>query len=313
MRCTSPRTVGFQSDGKTICWSPKEYSKEYATFQLPCGKCIECRLAYAREWAIRCVHEAQMHENNSFITLTYAPEKLTSPKLQYEDFQLFMKKLRDKHTFNDKTKIGYFVTGEYGETTKRPHWHACVFNFRPNDLQYFRSNERGDKIYTSQTLTDTWSHGHVEIGQITLESAGYCARYAAKKLVHGKDQDHEYHPISKKSSKNAIGKRFVETYWSDIFNSGFVITPQGDKLPIPRYYEKWLQKHRPEDYERYVFNVKTKKQQLGYERGQREAEDYKVQNEKRCFFTKGPVTTRIQSRKKIQNQKFKQLQEKLKL
>lgn len=313
MRCTSPRTVGFQSDGKTICWSPKESSKEYATFQLPCGKCIECRLSYAREWAIRCMHEAQMHENNSFITLTYAPEKLKSPKLQYEDFQEFMKALRHKNTFDESTRIGFFVTGEYGEITKRPHWHACVFNYRPTDLQYFRSNERGDKIYTSETLTNTWNHGHVEVGQITLESAGYCARYAAKKLVHGKDQDHDFHPISKKSNKNAIGKRFVETYWRDIFNSGFIITSQGDKLPIPRYYEKWLQKHRPSDYAQYVFESKTKKQQYGYESALKEEKRIKDQNEKRCFFTKGPVTTKIQARKKIQEQKFKQLQQKLKL
>ncbi len=96
MRCLSPRTVGFLHDGVTISWSPKYYSKEYATFQLPCSKCIECRLEYARQWAVRCVHEAKMHPENSFITLTYSDEHLTSEKLQYIDFQLFAKRLRKK-------------------------------------------------------------------------------------------------------------------------------------------------------------------------------------------------------------------------
>lgn len=313
MRCTSPRTVGFKSDGKTICWSQKDSSRQYATFQLPCGKCLECRLDYARTWAIRCVHEAKMHPHNSFITLTYSDEKLESPRLQYEHFQKFIKAVRQEHTIDENTKIGYFVTGEYGEKTKRPHWHACVFNFYPADAKYFRSNERGDKIYTSESLQNTWDFGHVEIGQVTLESAGYCARYAAKKLIHGKDQDHDFHPISKKSNRNAIGKKFLETYWRDVFNSGAIILSDGSKLPIPRYYEKWLAKHLPTEYERYVLDLKSKKQEYGYEKATKEEKIQKRQNWKRCFFTKGPAITKTQVNAKIQQQKFKQLQEKLKL
>ena len=29
---------------------------------LPCGKCIGCKLEYSRQWAVRCTHEAQMHD-----------------------------------------------------------------------------------------------------------------------------------------------------------------------------------------------------------------------------------------------------------
>ena len=196
MRCTSPRTVGFQADGKTLCWSKNNYSKEYATFQLPCGKCIECRLSYAREWAIRCIHEAQMHEENCFVTLTYSQENLKSPFLQYRDFQLFMKKLRFAYP---NKKIGVFVTGEYGEKTKRPHWHAIIFNYRPSDAIKKYTTDRGDTVYSSESLSKIWDHGIAEFGSVTLESAGYCARYAAKKLVHGADEDHDFQPISKKS------------------------------------------------------------------------------------------------------------------
>lgn len=81
MRCTSPFTVGFQSDGKTLSWTAKNRSWEFPTFQLPCGKCIECRLEYARQWAVRCVHEAQMHSRNAFITLTYSDEHLKKKSL----------------------------------------------------------------------------------------------------------------------------------------------------------------------------------------------------------------------------------------
>jgi len=43
---------------------------------IPCGRCIGCRLERSRQWAIRCVHEASLHEDNAFITLTYAPENI---------------------------------------------------------------------------------------------------------------------------------------------------------------------------------------------------------------------------------------------
>jgi len=156
VRCTSPRTVGFLPDGKTISWSPKNYSKEYAPFQLPCSKCIECRLEYARQWAIRCVHEAKMHEDNSFITLTYSNNNLKSDKLIYKDYQDFMKRLRSS---NPHKEIGMFVTGEYGEKTKRPHWHALLFNYRPDDLIYKYSNERGDAFIIAIRLM---IYGHTE-------------------------------------------------------------------------------------------------------------------------------------------------------
>ena len=72
MRCSFPRKVGFLPDGKTITFSYKESSLEFAHFQLPCGKCLACRLERARQWAVRGFHEAQMHPHSSFITLTYA-------------------------------------------------------------------------------------------------------------------------------------------------------------------------------------------------------------------------------------------------
>lgn len=259
MQCTSPRKVGFQADGKTLAWSSKTLSLEYATFQLPCGKCIECRLEYGRHWAVRCVHESQMHEENSFATFTYSDQHLASPRLVYRDFQLFMYKLR-----KIKKGIGFFVTGEYGELNKRPHWHAIIFNWAPRDQTYLRSNERGDKIYTSEHLDRLWGKNDPrlrpnEIGAVTFESAGYCARYAAKKLVHGHDDAHDFHPISKKSNKNAIGKKWLERFWPDVFSYGRCVLRDGSETSIPRYYEKWLKENQPEAWLRYVTEVKLKK------------------------------------------------------
>lgn len=231
------------------------------------------------------MHEAGLYESNCFLTLTYAPENLKSPKLQYEDFQLFSKALRtylleetQKKIFPNLPrsarrklwnklpkssrdfhypKIRILVAGEYGDKTKRPHWHAIVFNWRPNDAQKAYQNDRGDISYTSAVLTSLWPHGKADFGDVTFESAGYVARYALKKLSHGKDGEHEFDPISHRS--NFIGKTWIEKNWKDVFHNGFLVFKRGDryiKTSIPRYYEKWLKEKMPTEWRRYVTEVK---------------------------------------------------------
>lgn len=327
MRCLSPRNVGYRSDGKTICWSKSYCSPEYPSFQLPCGKCIECRLEYARNWAVRSVHEAKMHENNAFITLTY--ENLSSEKLQYIDFQLFMKRVREKRhrefldkfgeenwklldknerkPFLDQNAISVFVSGEYGDKTKRPHWHAILFNWTAPDLKYKYTSDSGHDVSTSNYLNDLWGKGLCEIGSVTFESASYVARYAAKKLVHGND-GHDFEPISKKSSRYPIGKRYLEKYWMDIFNHGFIVLPNGSKTAIPRYYEKWLSKHHPDDYLRYLTNVKGPTIAEKSKQSTKEALDRYYANLER----RTPLISKEYTRKVIAEKRFELLQSYLK-
>lgn len=63
---------------------------------LPCRQCVGCRLEHSRQWAIRCLDEAAMHKENSFITLTLSPENVLKygRSLKIELFQLFAKRLR---------------------------------------------------------------------------------------------------------------------------------------------------------------------------------------------------------------------------
>lgn len=310
MPCTDPRNVGFTVDGK-ITFSAKKRTKELAAFQLPCGQCLECRLEYARQWAIRCVHEAKMHKESCFITLTY--ENLESPKLQYEDFQKFMKKLRKLSL----TPIGVFVTGEYGEQNKRPHWHAIIFGWKPKDGKEAYKNTRGDQLYTSETLTKTWGKGKCDYGAVTFESAGYCARYAAKKLVHGKDQTHDYHPISKKSSKHAIGKKFLEQHFPDVFSHGEIQLRLSDrsilKTSIPRYYERWFKDHHPDLWLHYVTHVKSRISAQAQKRSEEEKTKWMEELHRRLNRGRSAPLTKNQVKKIISEQKFQQLQNYLKL
>lgn len=278
-----------------------------------------------------------MHEDNSFVTLTYDDAHLKSPKLQYSDFQLFAKRLRsqifstflkgygeanwalldqqERKAAYDPFKISIFVTGEYGDIKKRPHWHALIFNWRPQDCIYKYSNDRGDKVYSSQTLSELWTAGTSDIGSVTFESAGYVARYAAKKLVHGKDQDHDYQPISKKSSHQAIGKKFLEKFWPDIFNAGNIILPGGQKLAIPRYYLKWLEKNHPEEFLRYTMGIKNDRSIKAEQKALKEKEKIDAINEKRRDQKGYRAThqiTKEKTREELVKKRFARLQQHLK-
>lgn len=311
MRCLSPRTVGFRADGKTISWSPKEYSKQFASFQLPCGKCIECRLEQARTKAVRCVHEAKMHDHNSFVTLTYSEENLQSERLIHEHIQDFNKRLREK--FSEK-KIPIVYTGEYGDEKKRPHWHSLIFNWYPEDAKYKYTNDNGDKIYTSQILSDLWRAGNAEVGSVTFKSAGYVCRYAAKKLIHGKDQDHQYHPIHQFGGRlHVIGKTFLEKYYKDLFNYGYVVLDNGTKCAIPRYYEKWLKKEHPKQWEAYVTEVKLPSITTAFNKSEKEKVETFITNTfKRDALKKGHQISKNEARRKIAEERFNRLQTYLK-
>ena len=149
-------------------------------FEVPCGRCVGCRLDKSRVWALRCVHEASLHDENSFITLTYAPEHLPSDGgLVKEDFQKFMKRLRKKFA---PRRIRYYMCGEYGDRTNRPHYHALLFGLDFSDREALPPSASGADLFTSKTLEKVWGKGFVTVGDVTFESAAYCARYIMKKL-----------------------------------------------------------------------------------------------------------------------------------
>lgn len=339
MKCIRPLQASQNCEGD-IVYSSKQSIPGLIGFEFECRKCLPCRLNQAREKAVRSFHEAQMHKENIFLTLTYNEESLNSPKLKYRDYQLFIKTLREHNTRKhitaqslldegegkstqaeldkkakdliNKTKITYMVTGEYGEKNKRPHWHAILFNFSPTDTVHLRTTERGDEVFTSDHLTKIWGKGNIEFGSVTIDSANYVARYAAKKLVHGYDQDHDFHPIHKTSSRYGIGRTWIEKYWPQTFGNGFIYLPNGQESKIPRYYVDWFKKHHPEKYIDYVINVREKIQKKAEAKANKEELNHIASIMEYKGGAKYP-TSRNGIKKRILDKKFKHLQEYLKL
>lgn len=220
---------------------------------LPCGKCIGCRLERSRQWAVRIMHEAQLYEDNCFVTLTFDDHHLSSEcvnrSLSKRHVQLFMKKLRQK--FSDR-KIRFFYCGEYGENLGRPHYHLCLFNLDFSDKKLWSVRD-GHNYFTSDVLADLWPYGFCIISDLTFDSAAYVARYCVKK-VNGKDAEKHYGKklpeFCQASLKPGIGALWLDKFGkSDVFPFDEVVV-RGVKCKPPRYYDKLLAKISPECLDR---------------------------------------------------------------
>lgn len=203
--------------------------------ELPCGKCTGCQLAKARDWSVRCCHEAHGFIANCWITLTYNDECLPRfGTLVKSDLQKFFKRLRKrfvgKESVYDKDVEGnvvetrpirFFACGEYGSKLDRPHYHSCIFNFDFVRSDFLGKSPGGYDLFRSSDLEELWSKRidvsewmlykpsdlwydsknrlNVKLGFCTVSALSVkAAAYTARyvtKKVYGRAQDEFYRKV----------------------------------------------------------------------------------------------------------------------
>lgn len=321
MPCYHPITAYKPRLGGKVLFDPN--SEDSDEIQIPCGQCHGCRRKRARDWAIRCVHEARTHKHNCYITLTYNDENLPVG-LQHRHFTKFINRLqvalnreinrrekqepanserairqrlgeatylpsrplagsggtggrtkpraflydaseistaqptrRQQHAAR-RLHISYYMCGEYGERNGRPHYHALLFGVDFADRR-FHTIYKGNRIDTSKTLEDLWGMGFTSVGSATYESARYISEYILKKITGDKKTTYtttdpttgeirevkkEYNAMSKRPG---VGSGYLRKY-GQYLTHGWVIN-NGHKFPPPRYYDNWIKKHLPDQWE----------------------------------------------------------------
>lgn len=217
MSCTSPLKAYYKKrlDGKNdiLFVDSNEllpYERDgqiyFDRIDIPCGQCIGCRLEYSRQWAIRCMLEADYYDRNYFVTFTYDDAHLPAPamKLDQETGEVlgwysrssleksavskFMKDLRSylKYHYNYEG-VRFYACGEYGDKTKRPHYHLILFNcpdmqiYEFSDFRKRNNLPEGYALYNSKIVDKIWKNGYAVFAEVNFDTCAYVARYVMKK------------------------------------------------------------------------------------------------------------------------------------
>lgn len=236
----------------------KLHPKGEPTHWLPCGKCLGCREIQQQQLALRVTHEATSYIDNHFLTLTYSEEQCPDG-LEKRHMQLFWKKIRRaqsrllhnrrSHTLS---QIKHLTCGEYGDQTRRPHYHAAALGLVINDLKKWDIENS-----TSETISNIWGMGIVTISPLTEDRINYVAGYVLKKAGYrkqiycteeGEELQSPYRDMSK-----GLGKAWIQKYQTDLRNG--YLQHKGAKHTIPRYYMDIISKNT--QLKEYIEDQKT--------------------------------------------------------
>lgn len=199
--------------------------QDYKLIQVPCGKCPNCRSRRINGWVFRLEQQLKVASSAEFLTLTYGTSHLPFsekglPTLSKRDVQLFMKRLRK---LNDE-KLSYYLVGEYGGKTQRPHYHILLFNHQVG------------------TVEKAWQLGEVHHGETEIRSIRYTLKYLHKVgtvgATPGDDRQKEFQHMSKGIGANYLTEENVKFHTGDVNVEDKYYLPgvAGQKTPMPRYY-----------------------------------------------------------------------------
>lgn len=293
MPCYQPTRVLKRKDDLRWDLDHRHLFPGESVFNVPCRDCLGCRRADARHWSIRCFHESLSHTadwtqpiteittelpNSSVITLTYNDEHL--PKdgaLRHDDFTRFMKRLRNHRTrkTNNPDKVRFFMCGEYGGKTARPHFHAIIYGHSFDD-QYSEQSRDGQRNNMSFELDHLWqqkapgnSHpsqiGRATVDNFSFAGAAYVAGYVAKKssadippgpmeeLTDTLTGNVRYVPIAPEYRVMSVKDGLAHKWLTKNRLANLLRLYETDSIqiskwsfPCPRYYDTLLERYRPE-------------------------------------------------------------------
>lgn len=193
---------------------------------VPCGKCPACLKRRVASWSFRLEMESLLWTKQFFLTLTYDNEHIPISEngfltLRPKDLTDWFKRLRKR-----SGKLRYYLCGEYGTNTKRPHYHVILFS----TSSLFESD-----------IESTWFHGSVYYGNVQPASIRYTVQYYDKgvwRKSHVRDdREPEFSRMSQGIGKNFLTAKQVKNFLDNPQKS-FIYDMEGRKIAIPRYYKK---------------------------------------------------------------------------
>lgn len=168
--------------------------------------------------------ETMTSSKSCFATLTYSDDRVPMDIdtghliLRPRDVQLAFKRLRHGGPFR------FFLVGEYGDRTWRPHYHACFFGLNEADEE---------RIYNA------WGEGFVSVRPMDITRAKYIAHYTTKKMTHEHDERLEGRPpeFARMSRDPGIGIPAIPSLAAmyQTRSGGIALEKQGDIVTAVRF------------------------------------------------------------------------------
>jgi len=247
----------------------KPFIKDGVAFA--CGQCLPCRHKRAKVWAHRIELEATQHQANSFVTLTYTDEwvRKNEGNLRTRDLTLFLKRLR-----KGGWKIRYYAVGEYGDKTRRPHYHLALFGEGPC-LRGQTDLRRSSCCARCDFIARTWGMGAIQSARLEPGSAAYVAGYVTKKLSDPNDfrlggRHPEFARMSKRPGigANAIPDvadrllRLPPRFLASLPDVPRALRHGGKPYPLGRYLTRLLRKQIGRSPDAPEVNLEHKKEEV---------------------------------------------------
>ena len=191
---------------------------------VPCSKCPDCRKRRINGWAFRLEQEMKTSKTAMFLTLTYSTEFIPINSnhqftLDKHQVQCFIKRLRKIN----QDKIKYYLCGEYGSKTNRPHYHIILFNAQ------------------IETIQKEWKYGNVHYGELNMATITYTLKYLNKVIKTGTYENDtrqpEFQLMSKRLGISYLTKQKVQYHKNDLKNRFAIALEDGKKIAMPRYFK----------------------------------------------------------------------------
>lgn len=247
---TRDENGGLSVSNDASWFNPSEYQGgEF--FLADCGECSACRLESAKQWAIRCTHEAKEvgFENCCFLTLTYDNAHLPkNGSLVVRDHQLFLKRLRKRYG----NGIRFFMCGEYGDDLlESPHYHYILIglNFPRRRKDLLKITSYGN-LYRSDEVAKLWTFGFNAVTSFSYQAAAYVAAYVMKKIDGEMAQEHyrgRTPEFSCMSQRPGIGSVWIEECLNELDEKDKIILDGRAHLP-PQFYDNCLKQMDPASF-----------------------------------------------------------------
>jgi len=233
---------------------------------IPCGNCGACRYNYQQDWIFRLRWEYTDPRTFSaaFYTLTIEDEHLDfvpewnaetgeilcmKPTLSVEMMQKYWKRLRMHHerefpkiysakAGEKRSKIRYYMVGEYGSVKERPHYHAIIFNLHPKFLR--KDWKIGNGWVNNYMREKVWKKGMCHFGEVNQRSIAYCAKFHMLPNNRFEENSSRLKEHSNMSKNPYIGNYYERTN-GDRHREGsqfYVRTPSGTKRRMPKIYKE---------------------------------------------------------------------------